>query len=193
MVCDTEQQAQLRPAEDISSASSFCIATSAGFLIGDTMKKIKLTQGKFALVDDADYEWLVQFKWCIVKVRRIYYAIRAVQGKTVYMHRFMLEAPKDMDIDHINHNGLDNRRANLRICTHIQNLQNKRSSCNGTSKYKGVSWCKRDKKWTAQIEHGGQSAYLGRFANELEAANAYDKAAKELHGEFAYLNTKARE
>jgi hypothetical protein len=91
-------------------------------------------------------------------------------------------------IDHKNHNGLDNRKTNLRKITHQQNMMNRRPSKNSTSKYKGVSLFKRDKKWIAHICFNRILRYIGIFATEIEAAKAYNIFAKKYFGEYAYLN-----
>lgn len=153
------------------------------------MKKIPLTHGKFAIVDDEDYEWLNQYKWCAVKIRNTYYAMRAEKGEHIAMHREILGLVKGdgKQTDHRNHNGLDNWRCNMRVCTHSQNQHNQRKQ-NGTSKYKGVSWYKRDKKWRVCIQINERRICIGYFDNEIDAAKAYDTKAKELFGEFAYCN-----
>lgn len=150
------------------------------------MKKIPLTQGKFAIVDDADYDWLNQWKWHAVKRGQVWYARRGSVPQ-IYMHRLIMGDPKKMDIDHINDNGLNNQRCNLRICTHCQNLQNSRKRMNVTSKYKGTYYLKSQrgyKKWIAAI----CGRMIGRFLTEKEAALAYDKAAKRNFGSFARTN-----
>jgi len=156
-------------------------------------KKIPLTQGKFAIVDDEDYEWLSQWKWAYHPTGTGY-AIRFIQvagkQKGVLMHRMILDVPHDMETDHINHNGLDNRRTNLRICSHAENMANKRKYKNNTSGYIGVYWDKERGQWRAQIQ--GHGIHLGRFNDVKEAARAYDRAASELHGEFALLNLPDR-
>ncbi len=103
---------------------------------------IPLTQGKFAIVDAEDYDWLIRYKWHACKCKNTYYASRVRGGKTIKMHREIMRAPKGLVCDHINHNGLDNRKRNLRLCTNAQNCYNQRASATGTSKYKGVSWHK---------------------------------------------------
>ena len=101
------------------------------------MKKIKLTQGKVALVDDGDFEWLSQWKWTY---KNGGYAYRSIGSKGhIFLHRAIMKSPKNLEIDHINGNGLDNRRSNLRFATHKQNIRNQQKQKNRTSKYKGVS------------------------------------------------------
>ena len=154
------------------------------------MKKILLTQGKFALVDDADFEWLNQWKWCLYKCGRWEYAKRrGGDGKIIIMHRLImgLEPGDGQQVDHIDGNRSDNRRCNLRICTNRQNAQNSRSR-GGKSKYKGVSWYKPFRKWRARIVIDSKETCLGYFENELDAATAYDSAALKYFGEFALTN-----
>lgn len=157
------------------------------------MKLIPLTQGYFAIVDDADYEWLSQFKWRIQKKpNNRYYARTSIKignkYKTVGMHRLIMNSPQGMDVDHINRNGLDNRRANLRVCTRSQNIQNTSTCKNSSSQYKGVSWSKDRKLWCAAICFNSKRINLGRFRSESDAIQAYDQKAKELFGEFANTN-----
>ena len=159
------------------------------------MKQIKLTQGKFALVDDSDYEELSKFKWCAVKGRHTFYATGKYKclsdGKRhkIYMHRQIMNTSRGIQTDHQNSNGLDNQRSNLRICTHSQNIRNQHKDFKETSsKYKGVYFKKSLGKWVTQIGQNFERIYLGCFSNEVDAALAYDKKAKELFGEYAYLN-----
>lgn len=159
------------------------------------MKQIKLTQGQFALVDDTDYDWLSQWKWYAANWRGHFYAIRksfSEDGKqySIYMSRQILGLEKGdlRQADHQNHNTLNNRRANLRICTHRENMRNRKSARNSSSHFKGVCWCKKEKKWQAQMGVNGTSKYLGQFNNSKSAALAYDRAAANEFGEFACLN-----
>ncbi len=159
------------------------------------MKRIKLTQGQYAIVDDADYDWLNRWKWCVTGIEGAFYAIRnspKIKGKShqIFMHRIILGlAYKDgQEGDHRDHNTLDNRRDNLRICTHRQNIMNQSLQKNKTSKYKGVCWDNSRKKWMVGIKINGKIKYLGRFEDEKDAAEAYNEAAKEYFGEFAFLN-----
>jgi len=113
---------------------------------------------------------------------------KRVKRKTIMMHRFILNAPRHLVVDHINHNGLDNRKSNLRLCTRAENSRNRRSFNNKSSRYKGVSWDKQRKLFLAAIRCNGKYYNLGRFKSETAAAKAYDKKTRELFGEFAYLN-----
>lgn len=156
------------------------------------MKEIQLTQGKVALVDDEDYDYLMQWKWCAHKVYNTYYASRKytksknpLEGSC--MHWRIMNGKM---IDHIDGNGLNNQKSNLRFCTNSQNQMNMRSNINSTSKYKGVCWKTRDKIWVAQIKLNQKVKHIGSFKNEEDAARAYDAKAKELFGEFARLNFK---
>ena len=146
------------------------------------------------MVDDEDYKRLAGYKWFAVRYERGYYAQRADKDgkgrhRNVRMHREILGEPKGKIIDHINHNGLDNRRVNLRAATRQQNAWNKRKQrgkC--SSKYKGVTWLKRMGKWQARIVCNGKSIFIGYFDDQVSAARAYDARAVELYGEYATLN-----
>ena len=157
------------------------------------MRKIPLTQGQFTLVDDEDYEVLSQFKWCAKWSPDVqgYYVKRnkVVNSKklVIYMSRWLLNAPKNLQVDHINHNGLDNRRSNLRLATNSQNLYNSRRS-KGRSGFRGVTFEKRTGKWEARIKVDRKSINLGTFSDKMQAALAYNHAASALHKEFATLN-----
>lgn len=159
------------------------------------MKEIPLTQGKVTLVDDADYEWLSRFKWKLLipnKRNHNLYAYRQVckNGKVsnIWMHREILGTPEGFDTDHINHDGLDNRRANLRIATIPQNHWNQRHIKKTNSGFKGVHWSKTNKQWIARICLNGKRLFLGGFRDRIEAAKAYNEAAIKFCGGFARLN-----
>ena len=172
------------------------------------MKEIQLTKGYVALVDDEDYERLSQFTWRVNTCKRTNYAMRhqtegAIPGKTrkgkltekpkrhaVMMHRSILgDIPNGMDVDHIDHNGLNNQKENLRICSRHGNTRNMRKSINKkSSPYKGVSWNKQKNKYTAQILVNGKIQYLGPFIDPKEGAKAYNEAAIKYYGEFASIN-----
>lgn len=157
------------------------------------MNEIPLTQGKVAIVDASDYEWLSQFRWNVWESGRTFYVTRNIKipnGKwsKLFMHREILEAPPDMSIDHIDCDGLNNTRANLRLATTRQNQFNSRSQIGSTSNFKGVCWHKASQKWNAQIRIDGKLKYLGVYADPEDAARAYDIAAIELYGTFARTN-----
>ena len=155
-------------------------------------KLIALTQNKCAIVDESDYEILSQHKWCVQKHSRTYYATRSSKGKMITMHRLLLDPPEGMCCDHKNHDGLDNRRCNLRLCTNAQNMYNQRLRIGCSSVYKGVSWNRNNGKWRADIQFEGRLRHIGYYDYQIDAAIAYDDKALELFGEFAYLNCQAR-
>lgn len=150
------------------------------------MRRIPLTQGKFALVDDADFDYLSQWKWYVAHG----YAVRTDnrRHRQVRMHRELLQAPSGMDVDHANGDRLDNRRRNIRVCTRSQNVANTFVAKQNRSGYKGVSWKTSNQKWCAQIRVNNRVIHIGLFADIKEAARAYNKAAKASFGEFAVLN-----
>ena len=155
------------------------------------MKEITLTNGAVTLVDNRDYAWLSQWKWSTSVSGTRFYASGQMGGeKRKRMHRIILNAPKGMEVDHINGRTLDNRRCNLRICSRQENSRNSSVNYNSASGYKGVTRrLDRDHDtWQARITLDGKGIYLGEFTCKVEAAKAYDRKAKELHGEFARLN-----
>ena len=156
------------------------------------MKKIKLTQGQFALVDDWNYDWLNQFKWFAVKGKYTYYAVRAIRingkRKTIWMHREIMKTPEGMEVDHKDHNPLNCQEYNMRNCTHQQNLCNRQKYKGCSSKFIGVTWAKHANKWKVAIQFNRKQIHLGLFVSETEAAKAYNKAGKELFKEFVVPN-----
>jgi hypothetical protein len=158
------------------------------------MLEIPLTQGKVALIDDEDLALVSAHKWRAMRARNTWYALTRVPDpskrdgrRTVGMHRLIMDAPAGVEVDHENHNGLDNQRTNLRLAPDDGNRRNRRVNSNSTSGYKGVCWDKRDRKWRAQIQFDGKR-HSGYFDDPTDAALAYDVAARELHGEFASPN-----
>ena len=155
------------------------------------VKQIPLSQGQFALVDAENYDFLITKNWYAWDNRRggFYARHSIIGGEKIYMHRLIMDASKGIYIDHINGNGLDNRRCNLRICTNAENHRNSKKYSSGFySKYKGVTWSKRQKTWKAQIKADYKNKNLGCFDSEIKAALAYNEAALKYHGEFARLN-----
>ena len=160
------------------------------------MKKIPLTQGKFALVDDEDYERLAWFPWHAFKSKTgVWYARRnagepeTIPRKTVLLHRAVLGfVERDPDVDHRDGDGLNNQKSNLRMATKGGNTSNTKVRRDSKSGLKGVYWSDKDKRWCATIRKDGRSAWLGGFYSAHEAAEAYDIAAIEIHGEFARTN-----
>lgn len=157
-------------------------------------KEIPLTQGKFALVDAEDYERLSEYSWCY-DVNGYAYRRKTTgyyESELISMHHEILEdIPTGMVVDHKNRNKLDNRKTNLRVTTQSNNSANSPPR-KGTSKYKGVHWSKEYKRWVAKIEKEGKYYHLGLFDCEENAAISYNQKAKELYGEYAYLNKTTR-
>lgn len=148
---------------------------------------IPLTKGKVAIVDEADAEMVSRYRWCYLNVG---YAARheRIDGKDrmILMHRFLLGASSEQLVDHINGDGLDNRRVNIRLCTKADNQRNQRRNNRNTTGYKGVSFDKARGKYIASIHVIGTQIHLGRFSTAEEASKAYEDAASRYHGEFAY-------
>ena len=155
------------------------------------VRTISLTKGMVALVDEDDYHVLVLRKWFIAKPGAWPYAAThrlGTRNGVDLMHRMLTGAQRGQYVDHINGNSLDNRMSNLRVCTNAENLRNMRPRNGGTSKFKGVYWNVRDKRWRAQIMHNYKKLNLGNYESEEEAGRAYDEAALRLFGQFARLN-----
>jgi hypothetical protein len=148
----------------------------------------------WAVVDEADYERVMTHKWHAACSLRVTYAAASVRinGRrtTISLHRFILDVLDDasVEVDHIDTDGLNNRRSNLRLASRAENSRNRRSRRGTSSRYKGVSWNKNAKAWVANIARDGRMMYLGYFSSEIEAARAYDYEAVVLHGDFARLN-----
>jgi len=161
---------------------------------GYTFRWIRMVQPRYAKVDPSDYKRLRKHKFIARKGTNCFYAQMLepnviTSKKVLHMHQIILEVPEGMVVDHINIDGMDNRSANLRAATRAQNSRNRKKfprPC--SSKYKGVSWHKNVLKWQAEVMFEKKRIYLGYFKNEIDAAKAYDEAAKKYHGEFACLN-----
>lgn len=154
------------------------------------MKRLPTSKhGIYALVDNRDYKLVAKWKWTAREKRGKHYIQRSYwsgkQKSTMYLHRLIMDAAKGTQVDHINRNPLDNRRRNLRLCTHAQNQWNVGARKNNLTGFKGVSWYKRQKKFLAQIKYNNKLVFIGLFDTVEDAANAYKKAAVKLHGEFA--------
>lgn len=163
-------------------------------LLPDSVERAKwiaLTQGYFALIDEEDYESVSKNLWTTLVRKNPYsaYAFRVIKNRPLYLHRFVMNPPSNMDIDHIDGNGLNCRKENLRICTHGSNMHNY-TKPNGefSSQHKGVTWDKSRDKWLASIKIKGKRVFLGRYDLEIVAAQAYNSAALRLFGEFAKIN-----
>lgn len=148
---------------------------------------IQLTQGLAAAVDPEDFEWLSQWKWCAMHGRATAYAKRSLKG--ILMHReIMTHHGHTFEfVDHANHNGLDNRKLNLRACSASENGANRLKTA-GSSRYKGVHFEHQTKRWRPEVRCDGKRLRGPRFDSELEAAAWYDEKAWELFGDFALLN-----
>jgi len=152
-------------------------------------KLIPLTQDKFAIVDAEDYDHLMQWKWALATkgyAQRCYHDKAAKRSRTLFMHRYIMNASEGEVCDHIDGNKLNNSKNNLRLCTRSQNGFNSRPN-KGLS-HKGIYWCKKSEKWRAQIIFQGASICLGAHQNKIEALRAYDEAALKYGGEFALTN-----
>jgi hypothetical protein len=149
---------------------------------------VPLTQGYTAVIDAADAPLVGQYNWCAEVQSRAVYARRTdrsgVKQRSVLMHRVLMGAPNGLEVDHIDGNGLNNRRDNLRTATKAQNVRNQRTRSDNTSGLKGVSWDGRNSKWKAQIKFNGKRHHLGRHNTPEQAYAAYCAASSRLHGEF---------
>ena len=162
------------------------------------MRKIKLTQGKYALIDNEDFELVSKHKWHYRQDQKgkTGYAIHSfsrwpeINPWCIRMHRLIIGATKKQQVDHINQNKLDNRRSNLRISTQSENgINRKKFKRDSSSKYKGVSWYKHSNPgWVASTRLKGKMIYIGKYKTQKDAARAYNKKVTELFGNFACIN-----
>lgn len=160
------------------------------------MIEVPLTQGKVALIDDEDAERVLTYKWTLCAIPRpnktTYYARRGTQrggkNKTILLHRFILDAPDGLQVDHINGDSLDNRRSNLRLATNAQNHCNMPATRPNQLGFRGIETMKDGRQFKARIKVEGQIIRIGPFSTPEDAARGYDLMAKHYHGEFATLN-----
>ena len=163
------------------------------------MKLISLANGGFTIVDAADYDDLIQYRWLLSRNGKRFYVRRfekvntpeGPKQKCIYMHRQIMNPPDGMDVDHRFGDGLDNRRENLRICTRTQNSQNAKKKTNSTQTHTGI-FTTHNGKHGARIWNDGAKVHIGVYDTPELAARAYDQRAIELFGEFANLNFPAK-
>lgn len=153
-------------------------------------QEITLTRGMVSVVDESDFGPLGFFNWRVQACSgKFYAAMTGADGKVVLLHRFLMNAPRGFDVDHINGDGLDNRRSNLRVCTHAENLRNRKVQKNARLGLKGIYQDGRSGKWRARLCFKGRHMYLGKALDTPEeAARVYDAAARIHYGKFAVLN-----
>lgn len=156
------------------------------------MKQITLPNGKVALVDDEDFERVNAYKWGVLITKGKAYVWRYVYSggkrKGVYLHREIMDTPQGMSVDHIDGDGLNNQKSNMRNCTHQENLFNERKKAKTSSIFKGVWWDNARKRWAASLRLNGKTIHLGRYDDEVEAALAYNSAAIKNFGKYSNLN-----
>lgn len=152
------------------------------------VKEIILSNKSISLVDNKCYKRLNKYNW-FTGNKYVQTKIK-VNNKilNIYMHRLIMNAPKGVQVDHIDGNKLNNQKSNLRLVTNGQNQMNSKNTKGSSSKYKGVTWDKNRNKWTVHICLDWKIKHLGRFEKEIDAVKAYNEVAKELFGEFANLN-----
>ena len=162
------------------------------FIKRDSFYELKIVSKAYgevnALVDAEDLDRVMQYRW---HVNSEFYASAKINGVQTRMHRFIMNAPSNKIVDHKNHDTLDNRKSNLRICDKNGNCQNARKLKPASSKYKGVR--KRGNAYETRIRYNNKNIYVGYFKSEIEAAKAYDLVAIKYHGEYAVLNFKNEE
>jgi len=170
-----------------------CTPCDGGYFKEHAVKFLPIVNNDIvAIIDDCDYEKLKNYRWYVNKRERTLYVRTTIlvdgKLKPKSLHRIIMGDPKGFCVDHINHDGLDNRRCNLRIATQSQNCMNRLPYKEGSSRFKGVRWHKQNKLWEAVIWVKPKSIYLGCFTDEIAGAKAYDIAARKYFGEFASLN-----
>lgn len=177
-----KEDVELKRIEEINSIPKIIIRNENGECIIELFNKKKEKVGE-TIVDEEIYYELIKYKWCLNG-----YVFSCINNKCIRLHRYVINYIRKDYIDHINNNPLDNRKNNLRIVTPQQNMMNKYSSKNSSSKYIGVGFDKRLNNWRARIHIDGKEVFLGRFKSDIEAAKARDLATKEHFGEYGKLN-----
>lgn len=157
------------------------------------MKEIPLTQGKVAMVDDEDFEYLSKNKWFCAKGRNTFYAQRrdGKNGPIIHMHRLIMNTSINKEVDHIDCNGLNNQKVNLRNCTRIENSYNSRMKSTNQNKVKGISFAKWANMYRVQLKTNGKRIHVGYFKTIFEASSAYNKHVLQTRGAFAKINKEA--
>lgn len=158
------------------------------------MKRIELTQGKIALVDDEDFDYLSSFRWHAIQCKHspdLWYAVHQEskpKRRRISMHSLLMPHRDGHVVDHVSGDGLDNRRSNLRYATPKENMQNQKRHSDSKSPYKGIWRAPRCDRWGVQIYHNKKRHYLGLFKDPVDAARVYDFVARQVFGPFARLN-----
>lgn len=160
--------------------------------MNESTRKIALSKGLFATVDASDFLQLSKWKWYANNIGHKTYACRTVKKggrQTLYMHKEIIGTPVGLVTDHINGNGLDNRRSNLRVCSRRENLLNRGEQTNNSSGISGVSFEKKSQKWESYLHHYGKKISLGRYSEKEEAVKARTEGIKKWYNDFAYVQT----
>lgn len=158
------------------------------------MIKLTASSGETFIIDREDYDKIKDLKWTSYSSYRKSkkylrsHTFKNGVNKTHLLHRIVTDAPKGMEVDHINGDTFDNRKANLRVCTHAENVRNSKPNNRNTSGYKGVRFYKRNKKWGAAIRSNEKRLFLGLHSTKEDAARAYNLAAIKYFGDYAWLN-----
>lgn len=148
---------------------------------------IELTKNQFTVVDSRTKKEILKHKYCASISGGKYYAVTYIDSKQVYLHRLLTDAPQGSVVDHINGNTLDNRKRNLRLCLHKENVRNQRLHPDKLQKYRGVDYMKSKEKYRARITVDGKEIHLGLFDTDVEASSAYKKASKKLFGKYGNI------
>ena len=149
---------------------------------------VPLSKGKVSLISAADVQVVRKFNWSAQKIGKYFYACACVNGRNIHMHRFLLNPSKNERVDHRNGDTLNNCRNNLRICTASENSGNMKAHADSSSKYKGVTYNKRQNSWMAQLTVNRKRVHCSYHKDPIDAAEAYDRVALKHFGEFARIN-----